>query len=169
MNTSSRERCMWSRSAARTGSSFRRRRSFVSSWGRAARRSPRSCARPGSMPPRTGRSYQPAPTGGVAFCWTATETSAWCAGAVELVVTLISNGTRLEVDQALAQGPQAKKGRARETEACRRRSTARQQPTAERITLSPRVLGSRSRPTHNGLPERRFHPSPADAASRRRR
>jgi hypothetical protein len=41
---------------------------------------------------------------------------------------------RLQVDQALAQGPQAKESRARETEACRRRSKARQQPRAEQIT-----------------------------------
>src|SRR6266508_2955380 len=59
---------------------------------------------------------------------------------------LISDGTRLQVDQALAQGPQAKKGRARETEACHRRSKARQQTTAERITqfrLLPPFLPAR--------------------------
>src|SRR6266550_5268138 len=44
------------------------------------------------------------------------------------------DGTRFQVEQTLAQGPQAKKGRARETKACRRRPKARQQPTAERIT-----------------------------------
>ena len=58
----------------------------------------------------------------------------WSMEVVEYAVTLISDGTRLQVDQALAQGPQAKKGRARETEACCRRSKARQQPTAEQIT-----------------------------------
>jgi hypothetical protein len=58
----------------------------------------------------------------------------WSVEAVEYVVTLISDGTRLQVDQALAQGPEAKKGRARETEACRNRSKAQQQPTAERLT-----------------------------------
>jgi hypothetical protein len=58
----------------------------------------------------------------------------WSVEVVEYAVTLISDGTRLQVDQALAQGPQAKKGRARETEACCRRPRARQQPTAEQIT-----------------------------------
>ena len=58
----------------------------------------------------------------------------WSVEVVEYAVTLSSDGTRLQVDQALAQGPQAKKGRARETEACCRRSKARQQPRAEQIT-----------------------------------
>jgi hypothetical protein len=69
------------------------------------------------------------------------------------VVTLVSNGTRVQVDQALAQGAQAKKGRARETEACRRRSKERQQPAAERITRSATGTEQHDhvRPT-NGLP-----------------
>ena len=72
---------------------------------------------------------------------------------VEQVVTLVSNGTRLQVDQALAQGPQAKKGRARKTEACRRRSKERQQPTPERITRSATGTGQHNHARrHNGLP-----------------
>src|SRR5207244_1184057 len=66
----------------------------------------------------------------------------WSVEVVEQVVTLVSNGTRLQVDQALAQGPQAKKGRARKTEACRRRSKERQQPTPEWITGQRRAPGS---------------------------
>jgi hypothetical protein len=58
----------------------------------------------------------------------------WSVEVVEYAVTLSSDGTRLQVDQALAQGPEARKGRARETEGCCRRSKARQQPTAEQIT-----------------------------------
>src|SRR5437899_5766315 len=77
----------------------------------------------------------------------------WSVEVVEQVVTLVCNGTRLQVDQALAQGPQAKKGRARETEACRRRSKERQQPTPERITRSATGTGQHSHiRRHNGLP-----------------
>ena len=53
---------------------------------------------------------------------------------VELVVRVHLDGTRLQVDQALAQGPQAEKGGARKKKACRRRSKTWQQPTTERIT-----------------------------------